>query len=521
MLTESVVNAVPLAVNAMRERGLVPDITFEEVLQELSQRPLNEQEMEACLEWMIGLDTAGLQGHGEEVVRKRFLQAAVLSRMEHKGDRGRGERIVPLASIKTIISTSNNITPNFPIPSHTLPFSLSKHFPPDSLRRLFEWSDLTIVEWLEYLLLPTNGLPNESNITTSAEFAEKVLSVIAKAWGSLSKQQMQNLAGILQNKTIIPTNSGMKLPKEAYFPNTYDFPDLPIIEMSKGTHIKGELEKLLMSLGVRKHADLQLVFTRRIVRGNWGVQDLMKYLVAIKETLTPFEKDKLRETAAFPRESAPSGPSKPTKKKPGELYEPTSTLRELGLPILDWGTQHKWRPKSEEAKMLFEFGLRKSPPLAVILQLASNPATQRKAFEYLLENFDSLYSGDYEPDKVAHLAFIPSIKPDGTAFLARPGEVFTNPECGSCGFSLVEPSLRDASIDKLGVLKEPSATLLMSALADKPPSDPAAARELFEYLTTRIADFTPKASGHLKLMKVVPAVPPAARSDVKGKQTGE
>lgn len=89
---------------------------------------------------------------------------------------------------------------------------------------------------------------------------------------------------------------------------------------------------------------------RRIVRGNWGVQDLMKYLVAVKENLTPLEKDKLRETAAFPRESATFGPSKPKKKKPGELYEPTSTLRELGLPLLDWGTQHKWRPKSEEGQ---------------------------------------------------------------------------------------------------------------------------------------------------------------------------
>lgn len=73
--------------------------------------------------------------------------------------------------------------------------------------------------------------------------------------------------------------------------------------------------------------------------------------------------------------------------------------------------------------MLFELGLRKFPPLAVILQLASNPATQQKAFGYLLENFDSLYSCTYDLEQVAHLAFIPSIKPDGAVFLARPREV--------------------------------------------------------------------------------------------------
>lgn len=244
MLTESVIKAVPLTVNALRERGLIRDITFGDVLQELSQRPLNETEMEACLKWRIGLDTAGLQGHDEEVVRKQFLQAAILSYLEHKEDGGTEERIIPLASIKTFISPSNSISPNFPLPPQNLPFSLSKHFTPDSLRRFFGWADLTVVEWLEYLLLPSNGLPDESNITKSPEFSEKVLNVLAKAWGSLSKQQMQRIAEILQDKTVIPTKSGMKVPKEAYFANANVFPDLPIIELPKGTYIRGGLEKV-------------------------------------------------------------------------------------------------------------------------------------------------------------------------------------------------------------------------------------------------------------------------------------
>lgn len=244
MLTESVVKAVPLTVNALRERGLIRDITFRDVLQELSQRPLNETEMEACMKWRIGLDTAGLQGNDEDVIRNQFLQAAILSYMEHKEGGGTEERIIPLASIKTFTSASNSISPNFPLPPHTLPFSLSKQFKPDSLRRFFGWADLTVVEWLEYLLLPSNGLPIESNITASPEFAEKVLNVLAKAWGSLSKQQMQRVAEILQDKTVIPTKSGMKVPKEAYFANANVFPDLPIVEMPKGTHIRGGLDKV-------------------------------------------------------------------------------------------------------------------------------------------------------------------------------------------------------------------------------------------------------------------------------------
>lgn len=192
--------------------------------------------------------------------------------------------------------------------------------------------------------------------------------------------------------------------------------------------------------------------------------------------------------------------------------------------------------------MLFDFGLKRFPPLATILELASkteDPVKQRKAFGYFLENFDTRYSSSYDPNQVAHLAFIPSLRQDGTAFLARPGEVspivesqnisylmpycqvFTNPECGFLGFALVEPSLRDAATNKLGVPRDPPATLLMSILVDRPPNEPSAARQMFEYLTTRIGDFAPHHFQNLRVMKIVPAHPPTARSATKEKQAAD
>lgn len=61
----------------------------------------------------------------------------------------------------------------------------------------------------------------------------------------------------------------------------------------------------------------------------------------------------------------------------------------------------------------------------------------------------------------------------------------------------------------------------MSILTDKPPNEPNAARQMFEYLTTRIADFPPQSFQNLRSMKIVPAVPPAARSTTKEKQAGD
>lgn len=85
-----------------------------------------------------------------------------------------------------------------------------------------------------------------------------------------------------------------------------------------------------------------------ITTGDWGVMELMKYLVAIKDTLQPIEKDRLRETTAFPEEAKVHDSGKPVRRKAGDLYEPIQALRDLGLPILEWGSQHKWRPNSEE-----------------------------------------------------------------------------------------------------------------------------------------------------------------------------
>lgn len=82
--------------------------------------------------------------------------------------------------------------------------------------------------------------------------------------------------------------------------------------------------------------------------------------------------------------------------------------------------------------MLFGLGLKKFPPLTTILELASkaeDPTRQKKAFRYLLDSFDTHYAPGFEPDQVAHLAFIPSLTPDGTPFSATLREV--SPLCSS------------------------------------------------------------------------------------------
>jgi hypothetical protein len=151
---------------------------------------------------------------------------------------------------------------------------------------------------------------------------------------------------------------------------------------------------------------------------------------------------KLKHTNAFPVEmSVKEDGTKPAivRRKPFELYEPVDTMRDLGLPVLDWG-EGKWKPSSEEgmfaffgvhipcsqsARMLFTLGLRRFPPIDVLLGIAAGKSpTNQKALNYLLANLGTHYI-NYDPKAYAGVAYLPASTPDGRQILAKHGEVST------------------------------------------------------------------------------------------------
>lgn len=83
-----------------------------------------------------------------------------------------------------------------------------------------------------------------------------------------------------------------------------------------------------------------------IKTGDWTIAELIKYLVAVQTTLTAEELERLQMTTAFLRERV--GDEKVPRYRAGDLYEPLDVLRELKLPVIDWGTHPKWRSNSEE-----------------------------------------------------------------------------------------------------------------------------------------------------------------------------
>jgi len=124
----------------------------------------------------------------------------------------------------------------------------------------------------------------------------------------------------------------------------------------------------------------------------WTSNDLIHYLVSVKDNLKEEEIRRLRLTAAFPKErsGAELDGQSTSRLRADQLYEPSPVLRQLGLPLIDWGTQ-KWRNNSEEGKrfwkfktfifnnpslltaqFLFNLGLRRYPALEELVYLCTN-----------------------------------------------------------------------------------------------------------------------------------------------------
>lgn len=92
-----------------------------------------------------------------------------------------------------------------------------------------------------------------------------------------------------------------------------------------------------------------------IKTNEWTIADLTKYLASVRSSLTPEELNRLRQTSVFSKESSLTNNkegSQRTRYQAKELYEPLDIYRQLGLPVIDWGKQVKWRGTSDEGMFL-------------------------------------------------------------------------------------------------------------------------------------------------------------------------
>lgn len=361
------------------------------------------------------------------------------------------------------------------------------------------WEELQIVPWLRWVIESGgHGFGVGQSLTTTPAVAAQVLPVISKAWDSLSASSKDTVQSLLVNRTIIPTKLGMRRPTQAYFASVKLFDDLPTI-----TSLQGVKEKFLSALGVRKTIELNVVFDRLMAKSadasvseesKWSHVDLIKYLVSVKEDIPTDDVKRLRNTPICTAEGkSADDASKGKLYRVSELYEPTESVRKLGLPALYW--PGPYRGSSPEGRFLRMLGLNPFPSVQDLIDILSKAPNggelQKTALDYwIINNFQN----GYNKVNIAGVetAFLPvqPLKDEKDTPLAKPAQCYADSKASVLKFRVLREDLQEYHAT-FGVAMDPPIDACAERLAKSPPQNPASARSLFGYLAGRLNEITP------------------------------
>ena len=253
-------------VTALQEKGMLKDITFADVIEQLRGRSLSDKEGTACLRWWINTSQQNMAGIDEN--RQMLLSAAVLliGSSDKGGGRNDGRRI-PLEEICTFVNSKDSPIPtDGPFPDYVLPTSVNQNIDSTELQNSLLWRELTVLEWVQHLVDPAVSIQeSEFNIVESPDWAGHVLQALGQCWSTLPALSRTTIVGLLDKLDCIPTSAGMRRPNKVYLPSeiiTTTFPDIPVVNLPSGNRIGDSLEGVLIDLGVQKHVGLEAIFDR-------------------------------------------------------------------------------------------------------------------------------------------------------------------------------------------------------------------------------------------------------------------
>eukprot|EP01134_Creolimax_fragrantissima_P001871 CFRG1871T1 len=312
-------------------------------------------------------------------------------------------------------SVGKTIPRDVPFPCTLLPFSISDKLTRSQLTSL-KFTELTIPTWLVFVL---NDIELYKLVRTNGSFAQKVLSVVSKGYGNMSRAHQQNCIQKLQLVECMPTSQGLLLPEATYLPNVSFFKDLPHVKLNETENPVAK--NFLLALGVRARVSLELVL-ERLGELNWNQDSLLSYLANEMSEFSAEEWGRLKTVAFLTADESqsrtslanvatetdfvapPPYSSHPTRRhtskvgqngngqigeerrryKASELFTPIDEHRLLGLDVLEWGNGYKgsrsavdtkrWRERTPIALLLMQLGLNDHPPVDVLIDLACRPA---------------------------------------------------------------------------------------------------------------------------------------------------
>jgi hypothetical protein len=255
MLPKYVVQECPYIIEALPDQHKISPTSISDVLENLRNHALNQEELVACLRWWLSRKDSSVCNPAQLLGEITLYDANAPP--------------LHLSSVKYFIGSESLIACiplDGPLPASLLPHDITKTFIPTDLLS-FGWQEFTVFHWLRYISQPEiMSADSTHDFTLSIVWAERVLSVLSAVWSSPSDGLSSLAKSIFGSKNCIPTSHGLCSPEGSFLSsrNTTLFRDLdlPIVQFTAGSDMKGDVERMLSSIGVRKHVPPQLLLER-------------------------------------------------------------------------------------------------------------------------------------------------------------------------------------------------------------------------------------------------------------------
>ncbi|KAG9240265.1 hypothetical protein BJ878DRAFT_527121 [Calycina marina] len=500
-------------IQKLKDFGLLTEIVHQDIQQELAAKALTSQQLSQFISW------AAKKAHSGDLdmAAIRSLFNVIVATVGE--DEGSGGFIITLSSVRSFLSTTN-LPGDVPVPPTTIPFQFSKGIEDTGMISL-GLSRLEIVPWLRYLIETNSTRAPDQNLTERV-FATKILQTLSKAFEMLDANSRKSVINLLHPLPIMPTKFGQKKPEETYFPSVKLFDDLPILIQLHGTK-----ERFLQAIGVRKTVDLDTIF-RRLLSPTPSVNtaaqfdektpsersneshtrhvELIKYLASVKDDIPLPDIERLKSASIFPAEAGLRGAEwtqgSTRLYKVSELFAPDAAIRDLKLPVIQWGENSRNLFRTVEGHFLTLLGLRTYPtvPELVDMMASSDSYLRNASMTYF---FSQYHANQYTNFNVGSTPkkFLPVDGAAGT--LVAPSQCFMNSKSSFLGFNILDKRLH-AHAEKFGVLKDPPISECVDRLISRPPRNKSEATEFFEYFSSNLSQLWGSHITKLANAKIIP-----------------
>jgi hypothetical protein len=155
-LPKEILEADPTIIKYLKYTGMIRNVEFSDIIQELQSRPLTLDECIACLNWWTTESRRDLPSLGDRdnyaSIRKQFLDAIVIAIDTKQTE---GGKIIPLNSIKYFFNpkspSAGSIPIDGPLPDSLLPIAISRSLNLKKFQLTSPGLNSTYDHWLDHI----------------------------------------------------------------------------------------------------------------------------------------------------------------------------------------------------------------------------------------------------------------------------------------------------------------------------------------------------------------------------------